>query len=80
MLILTAVSLTIGLSIINISQYFNDKKDEYKTNAINAAVFAASVVDPSKVDIYLANGLRGFMARNLSIKSFRMDILLFIVG
>ena len=56
MLILTAVSLTIGLSIINISQYFNDKKDEYKTNAINAAVFAASVVDPSKVDIYLANG------------------------
>ena len=56
MLILTAVSLTIGLSIINISQYFNDKKDEYKTNAINAAVFAASVVDPSKVDIYLSNG------------------------
>ena len=56
MLILTAFSLTIGLSIINISQYFSDKKEEYKENATNAAAFAASVVDPEKVDTFLANG------------------------
>lgn len=56
MLILTAFSLTIGLSIINITQYFNDKKEEYKQNAINAAEFAASVLDASKVDSFLTGG------------------------
>ena len=56
MLILTAVSLTLGLSAVNISQYFNDKKDEYKTNATNAAEFAASVIDATKVDTYLTSG------------------------
>ena len=56
MLILTALSLTIGLSVINITQYFNDKKDEYKENAINAARFAASIIDANKVDTYLATG------------------------
>ncbi len=56
MLLLTAFSLTIGLSLINISQYFNDKKEEYKENAINASEFAASVVDPEKVDSFLTGG------------------------
>jgi len=57
MLLLTAFSLTIGLSIINISQYFNDKKEDYKENAINAAEFAASVVDADKVDSFLTGGV-----------------------
>ena len=56
MLIITALSLTIGLSAVNISQYFTDKKEEYKQNAINASEFAASILDPEKVDQFLTSG------------------------
>ncbi len=56
MLILTAFLLTIALSVINISQYYNDKKEDYKNDAVNAAIFAASIVDPVKVDQFLLRG------------------------
>jgi HD-GYP domain-containing protein (c-di-GMP phosphodiesterase class II) len=59
MLISAAVSLVVIISWICISLYFEDCKEEYSVNAVNAANFASQVVDGDNVVQYLRWGADG---------------------
>ncbi|MCR4762739.1 MAG: HD domain-containing protein [Lachnospiraceae bacterium] len=56
MLILTALALTAVLSVISTNLHFEKTRQEYTENAKHAAAFAASVVDPDRVEAYLSEG------------------------
>ncbi len=56
MLTVASLALAVIMGFISISLHFEDTKRDYTQNAYNAARFAASVVDPDKVDLYLREG------------------------
>lgn len=56
MLTLSGFALAFIMGWIAISLHQNNTKSDYTENAINAAKFAASVVDADKIDLYLREG------------------------
>ncbi|MBR5116435.1 MAG: HD domain-containing protein, partial [Lachnospiraceae bacterium] len=56
MLIMTAVVLTAVMTVISANLHFERTKEEYTQNAIHAARFAASLIDPESVNTILREG------------------------
>ena len=56
MLAVAALVLTLAMSWISMTIYFDNTKEEYTQNAERAAKFAASVIDPDKIDDYINHG------------------------
>lgn len=51
-----SVLVIIIMAVIEMRLYYNKDMEEKKTIATNAATFAASVVDPEKIDAYIEQG------------------------
>ncbi len=56
MLIIAALSLTVMMIFISAGLHFEKTEKEYADNAMNAAKFAASVVEPEMIDKYMSEG------------------------
>ena len=56
MLSIASLALTLVMGVISVNRHYEDTRDQYSQNALNAARFAASVVDADRVDIYLRDG------------------------
>ncbi len=56
MLTLACVAVAVVMALISINLYYEDTEAQYQGNALQAAKFAASVLDPDKIDMYLAKG------------------------
>ena len=56
MLTVASLSIAFIMGFISVSLHFEDTKKNYTQNAINAAKFVASVVDPDMVNRYIEEG------------------------
>lgn len=55
-LAVVVISLTAILCFISLNLYYENEKKNYTENAKSAASFAADVIDPERVDVYLREG------------------------
>ena len=56
MLTIATVTLTLVMALISLRIYFDNVKEEYTDTAIKTAKFAADVIDPYKIDVFLREG------------------------
>ncbi len=56
MLIVTSVALTVIMTIISANLHFERTREEYTRNAVHAAEFAASLIDPDSVNRIIREG------------------------
>ena len=56
MLVVVASSFVAIISLVSINIYFEDRKDEYSINAMNAATFASEVIDGDRISDYIKWG------------------------